>query len=495
MDQSLGLIDPIELVWQSDTNATRYEYQLSVDASFTEVFFEDVVSNPNVTALGLAYNTNYFWRVKAMNDCGESAFSTVYALSTADIKCGTTEYMGIDLDIPDNDANGISSVIVVEDQFEITDINVTVSISHEYMGDLSIILIGPNNIPIELVNNVGGASKGFELTVFDDQQEIGIQEGVAPYTGSFRPLKPLSQFNGLPSAGTWTLKVIDAANQDTGKITDWKLDICGLGLYDADGDGVQDQNDDCPNTPSGVGVDARGCPFDLPVNNFTMFSIGETCAGKMNGILTVTAAEGHNYALTIAGSTYNFTNSLEVVNLAPGVYDYCIVIPEEGNYEQCFSVLIESGGSLSGKAVLTKKTSVVTVEVYSGTPPFSVYVNNAFVMESFEAEIQVPVKHGDILTVRSSIACEGEFSKEFEIFNAITVYPNPTYDVANVVLFEELLSSVTATIYNAQMQRVAVQKCKVRQGNIEVDLGGFPSGVYMVRIAATKPAIIKLLKK
>lgn len=31
---------------------------------------------------------------------------------------------------------------------------------------------------------------------------------------------------------------------------------------DADGDGVRDENDQCPNTPPGVQVDVRGCPLD-----------------------------------------------------------------------------------------------------------------------------------------------------------------------------------------------------------------------------------------
>jgi len=495
VDGSQGIIDPIELSWQSDTNATSYEYQLSTDASFNDVYYTEVVSETIVITPVLVYNTNYFWRVKTINDCGESVFSEVYTLKTADIKCGSTDYKGADVDIPDNNSSGISSVIVVEDQFQITDINITVSISHSYMEDLSVILVGPNNVPVELATSIGGSGAGFELTVFDDEQEKGIAEGFAPFTGAFRPIKPLSQFDGLSSAGEWTLKVVDGLGGDVGKLTDWKLDICGLALNDSDGDGVEDANDDCPDTPAGVGVNARGCPFDLPADNFTMLSLGETCSGKGNGMLTITAAETHSYSITIDGSTYNFTDTLEVINLSSDTYDFCISIPEEGNYEQCFSVFIAPGTSLSGKASVNKKSSVATVEIFRGTAPFSIYINDSYVTESFESEIQVSVKHADVVTVRSSIPCEGTFSKEFEIFNETTVYPNPTFDVANVVLFEQVLTSVTATIYNAQMQRVSIQYCKVEEGDIKVDLTGFPSGLYLVNIASTKPVTVKLLKK
>jgi len=33
-------------------------------------------------------------------------------------------------------------------------------------------------------------------------------------------------------------------------------------LLDSDGDGVPDSIDECPNTPIGVEVDAKGCPID-----------------------------------------------------------------------------------------------------------------------------------------------------------------------------------------------------------------------------------------
>jgi len=36
----------------------------------------------------------------------------------------------------------------------------------------------------------------------------------------------------------------------------------GYKTYDSDGDGVSDNNDQCPNTPKGVEVDAYGCPLD-----------------------------------------------------------------------------------------------------------------------------------------------------------------------------------------------------------------------------------------
>lgn len=494
-NNSLGLVDPIELSWGADSNAIAFEYQISDTATFTSIEKTAVVSAASVAVPDLAYNTTFYWRVRTLNSCGQSAFSTVYQFKTANVKCGVSEYMGADINIPDNDANGINSVIEVTDQFAITDVNVTVTIEHDWVSDLSIVLVGPNNVPIELVTNKGGGGDNFTQTVFDDEQSLSIAQGTAPFTGSFRPLKPLAVFDGLSSSGTWTLKVNDGSGGNTGILKGWELNICGILLSDADGDGVEDAEDDCPNTPTGVGVNARGCPFDLAVNNFTILAKSETCAGKQNGVITISTASTHNYSVTIDGSTYNFTDSLEVINLSPNIYNFCIQIPEEGNYEQCFSVTIDAGGSLSGKAAFSKKTNQANIEVFSGTPPFSIYINDAFVSESFDSEISIAVQHGDIVTVRSSVLCEGSFSQQFEIFNKVTVFPNPTKNVATIVLFEHLLTKVSATIYNAQMQLVAIQECIVVNGVIQVDLTSFPSGVYVVAVAATKPVTVKLLKK
>jgi hypothetical protein len=40
------------------------------------------------------------------------------------------------------------------------------------------------------------------------------------------------------------------------------IDFAKLDKLDADGDGVKDADDECPGTPKGVKVDAKGCPLD-----------------------------------------------------------------------------------------------------------------------------------------------------------------------------------------------------------------------------------------
>lgn len=50
--------------------------------------------------------------------------------------------------------------------------------------------------------------------------------------------------------------------RDPNKAKYKEVDFKTLDNADSDGDGVKDRNDDCPNTPTGVAVNGKGCPQD-----------------------------------------------------------------------------------------------------------------------------------------------------------------------------------------------------------------------------------------
>jgi len=54
------------------------------------------------------------------------------------------------------------------------------------------------------------------------------------------------------------------------------------GLNDADGDGVLDSMDKCPNTPAGVAVDATGCPLDSDGDGVPDYM--DECPNTPNGV-------------------------------------------------------------------------------------------------------------------------------------------------------------------------------------------------------------------
>jgi hypothetical protein len=59
--------------------------------------------------------------------------------------------------------------------------------------------------------------------VFDDEAPANISQGAAPYTGAFRPQNDqLSRFDGQQQQGTWTLRVRDLFEGDTGTLNGWQ---------------------------------------------------------------------------------------------------------------------------------------------------------------------------------------------------------------------------------------------------------------------------------
>ena len=110
----------------------------------------------------------------------------------------------------------------------IADLNVTINIMHPIDAELDIFLIAPNGTEIELSTDNGGLGANYTNTIFDDAAGTSITAGLAPFTGTFRPEENLAQLNGLPVAGTWTLRVIDDTPGGgefpaAGQLLDWSL--------------------------------------------------------------------------------------------------------------------------------------------------------------------------------------------------------------------------------------------------------------------------------
>lgn len=118
-----------------------------------------------------------------------------------------------------------TSTLAVAGTGLIADLNVQLSIDHDYAGDLRVFIIGPQGTRVELVRNRGSNGKDFDGTVFDDEGTQAIGDGAAPFHGRFRPESPLTAFDGLDADGLWTLEVRDTTGGDVGTLVDWSLKI------------------------------------------------------------------------------------------------------------------------------------------------------------------------------------------------------------------------------------------------------------------------------
>lgn len=105
------------------------------------------------------------------------------------------------LPIPDNDVNGLESVITLEAPAgaTLTAFSVSVNITHPFTGDLLVSIRAPG---------------GEEATLFNGQGQAG-QDLVATY--------PVTAFHGLAAAGDYTLEIIDQGATDEGSLDSWSI--------------------------------------------------------------------------------------------------------------------------------------------------------------------------------------------------------------------------------------------------------------------------------
>lgn len=86
------LIDPADgedrlsvnptLSWNTAARADEYQLQVATDAGFSTLIVDDTTSDTSYAVTGLDHLTEYFWRVKASNTTGESAFSAAFNFET-----------------------------------------------------------------------------------------------------------------------------------------------------------------------------------------------------------------------------------------------------------------------------------------------------------------------------------------------------------------------------------------------------------------------------
>jgi len=268
---------------------------------------------------------------------------------------------------------------------------------------------------------------------------------------------------------------------------------------DSDGDGVNDALDQCPNTIIGTAVNASGCPlFSLPVTNFKLEVTQPTCVNKNNGQLKITATETHNYIATVNSIDYSFTSTTTIPNLSPGSYTVCIKIPAQNNYTQCFEFSITNPPGLVGRTSIDTKgnSALATIEIDSGTPPYTINLNDKIMEITTQKTIQVSVNNGDNLVVKSSIDCEGILQKQINLLTDITVYPNPTSDYLQVFIPPYIQEDVVRIqLYNQFGKLVLSDDFNINENHVKVSLHNFTEGLYMLRILTDKPLTFKVIKQ
>jgi subtilisin-like proprotein convertase family protein len=263
--------------WSASTGATSYTIQIATDASFTNIVQTGTPATNSYTASALNITTTYYWRVRAENSCGNSAYTAGFSFTTANIICNTYASTNVPVTIPNSSTAGVTSTLSISDAVTITDINVSNLIgTHNRVNDLIISLTSPAGTTVILLNRpCTNTATNFNIKFDDAAASATIP--CPPTNGNYyQPNQALSAFNGEGAVGTWTLRIQDMANPNGGSLTGWSLDICG--------------------TPS----------CTLPAQPGTITGTGTVCSGSTQtySITAVTGATGYTWTVP-TGATIN----------------------------------------------------------------------------------------------------------------------------------------------------------------------------------------------
>ncbi|MDJ0704745.1 MAG: S8 family serine peptidase [Leptolyngbyaceae cyanobacterium MO_188.B28] len=109
--------------------------------------------------------------------------------------------------IPDNDPNGVVSVIRITQRGFIQDIQIRVDVEHSFLGDITLTLLAPSGEQILLQGRTLGRATHLRET----------------YT--LNSTYNLSRLLNQSVSGQWRLKAVDLAPANTGKLNSWELVI------------------------------------------------------------------------------------------------------------------------------------------------------------------------------------------------------------------------------------------------------------------------------
>lgn len=115
------------------------------------------------------------------------------------------------LAIPDGSATGLTTTLAIGTAIEIDRVEVTVDISHSWIGDLQVVLTSPDGTHSTLLNRPG---------LNDNAVDGSNQDNIAFTFGTVHDW-------GESGLGTWTLTVRDLVAGDTGTLNSWSLHLYG----------------------------------------------------------------------------------------------------------------------------------------------------------------------------------------------------------------------------------------------------------------------------
>lgn len=206
--------------WYPTTGARRYQLQVASDAAFTSPLIDVVVDGLSHTpTVALPLDTGLFWRVRAINACGNSPFVAATAFNTGVPVCATA------ISIPDNDnSTGATSTIALSGTGLLSGLDVALEVAHTRVGDLRFVLRQVSSgRSFRLITRPNLCDGDNIAATLDDSASANVSctASTPTLSGRLIPHDSLASLAGSAKAGDYELRAFDAASGESGTITRW----------------------------------------------------------------------------------------------------------------------------------------------------------------------------------------------------------------------------------------------------------------------------------
>jgi len=487
-NMSAGIQVNPTFTWQEDVNTTSFDIEIALDEAFTSIVESSTVPFTFYQSTDLIPETQYFWRVRPKNQCGNGDFGTPFSFTTSVVNCSNFDTNESPQEISSVGTPTVRARILLVEDLRISDIDVNLEISHTFLQDLTVSLTSPSGTKVTLISRNCGSSNNINAVFDDEAPPLSCSENPA-INGLVQPLGSLASFNGESTLGEWILEIQDTAASDGGSLDAFSLDICVEGTFrpDDDEDGVFDDGDDlCLGTPKGTLVDTLGCPINaFDANNFSITIQSESCRENNDGSISLSVLDTTiDYTATLLGNgievVNSFTEQTTFSNLIAGTYQLCIIGSNGAtNYrETCFDVVIDEPEELSVVANLSANGATVQLQM-SGGDFYNIELNGS-VVQTTEDEISVDLEPGlNVLKVSAGLECQGVFEQQYFVVDSPTIVPNPAVDWVTVSSeFQD--QEVVVTLYSAEGRLVRREDIFVEGYDFDINVSELSIGLYFL---------------
>ncbi len=412
--------------WNSVPNAFAYDFQLATDATFSPGSVIDSKQNYTGTnytpSILFEENRLYFWRIRPINECGTGPYLETFAFHTENAVCTPFSATGLPINIPGSGPlPTIESSLFIPLQGTISDINIPlIKANYQPVKSLRVSLISPAGTTVNLFDQNCGNTVNLRVG-FDDQAPQNIicppDDGIV-----FKPVQPLSAFNGENSFGTWKMrvKVMQAGFGAAGALEQWNIEFCAS------------------LTPAAPTVIVNDTLFVPP--------------GQGNPI------------------TQNLLEVQDGVS-DPSQLQYTVLAPPSHGVLYFIGQPVLMGGIFRQSSI----NAYNVVYIHDGDG--SEFDSFNFLVDNGEGG-WIPTQRFIIKVDPDAVVGTNEPEQE----NGLLLYPNPASSNLTMALMQAVSGEATLHIFNAQGQLVMNRQYDAFSQNTTVDVANLSNGVYVATL-------------